>query len=59
VPSVLEEILNRVRDGAENLNLVITAVEQHWPMDQVISILEALDINSRRLPPPPEDALLG
>ena len=52
---LLDEILDRVRLGAENLSLIVWAHECLLPMDHVIDILEALDINSRRLPPPVEE----
>ncbi len=51
-PELLEVILDMVREGAENLPLIWWAFERQHPMDQVIEILEALDINSQRLAPP-------
>ena len=49
---LLDEILDCVKRGAENLDLIINADDCGWPMDQVMCILEALDINSKRLAPP-------
>ena len=49
---VIDEILDRVKAGAENLDLIELAVENHWSMDLVVGILEALDINSQRLTAP-------
>lgn len=49
---LLEAILDRVQDGAENLDLIRWAQEQQLPREPVLRILAALDINSRRLPPP-------
>jgi hypothetical protein len=49
---LLDEIMDRVRDGAENLDLFVWAQMQQLPTEQLIEILEALDINSQRLPPP-------
>jgi len=49
---LLDAILDRVQDGAENLDLICWARKQHLPREQVLEILAALDINSRRLPPP-------
>jgi hypothetical protein len=47
--TLIEEILNRLKAGQENLNIVVWARERHLPMDEVLEILEALDINSRRI----------
>jgi hypothetical protein len=46
---LLDRILDRLKSGQENLDVILWA--QHWemPMVQVIDILQALDINSRRL----------
>jgi hypothetical protein len=52
--ALLDEILDRVRDGAENLSLICWAHQNNLPCDQVIEILEALNINSQRLAPPVE-----
>ncbi len=49
---LLDEILKHVKEGAENLSLIVWAEDRLLPMDQVIQVLEALDINSQRLPPP-------
>ena len=49
---LLEVIMDRVRDGAENLDILVWTHECGLPVDQVMDILEALDINSRRLAPP-------
>jgi hypothetical protein len=49
---LLDEIIDRVRHGAENLDLIHWALQCGVPMDQLIGVLEALDINSHRLPPP-------
>ncbi|HJZ55396.1 MAG TPA: hypothetical protein VKE74_10580, partial [Gemmataceae bacterium] len=51
-PQLLDLILDRLKSGQENLHLIVWAV---WNTDttisvsRVIEILEALDINSRRL----------
>jgi hypothetical protein len=47
---LLQQILDRLKDGKENLDIVRWALE-HAPnsVERVISILEELDINSRRL----------
>src|SRR5262245_11661208 len=46
---LLDRILDRLKAGQENLDIICWA--QHWgiPMTPVLQILEALDINSRRL----------
>ncbi len=49
---LLHEILDQIRKGQENLNLIVWAHDTAQPMNQVIAVLEALDINSQRLPPP-------
>jgi hypothetical protein len=46
---LLDRILDRLKDGQENLDLIAWAIRSHLPLDAVIQILEALDINSRRL----------
>ena len=47
--SLLDQILNRLKDGQENLDVIAWAVHQQLQLEPVIQILEALDINSRRL----------
>jgi hypothetical protein len=42
-------ILDLLLSGGENLNVILEARLARWPMPDVITILEALDINSRRL----------
>ncbi|MER3417143.1 MAG: hypothetical protein C4297_13170 [Gemmataceae bacterium] len=46
---LLDLILDRVKCGWENLNIIWWAQEWGLPCDQVIRILERLDINGRRL----------
>ena len=46
---LLRTILDRLKRGRENLVVIWWAQEHSIPMEQVIEILEALDINSRRL----------
>lgn len=53
---LLDEILQQVREGGENLGVILWAEDRQEPIDQVLQILEALDINSQRLPPPMEMA---
>ena len=46
---LLERILDRLIAGQENLEVLLWAIQWHIPIEDVILILEALDINSRRL----------
>jgi hypothetical protein len=46
---LLDRILDRVKEGRENLDIILWARDWHLPMGQVFQILEGLDINSRRL----------
>lgn len=42
-------IVDHILLGSENLDIILEARVRRWPMDEVLTILEALDINSRRL----------
>lgn len=46
---LLDRILDRLKAGKENLDIIIWAQDWNIPLDKVHQILEALDINSRRL----------
>jgi hypothetical protein len=46
---LLDRILDRLKSGQENLDVIIWALDWHISIPQVIDILQALDINSRRL----------
>ena len=46
---VLDPILDRLKSGQENLDIIRWACHNNYPIDTVLRILEALDINSRRL----------
>jgi hypothetical protein len=48
---LLDKILDRLKVGKENLDVLLWAQNEKRDIDQVIEILEALDINSRRLAP--------
>jgi hypothetical protein len=48
-PLLLDRILDRLKEGAENLDILVWCRDWNLPIDPVINILEALDINSRRL----------
>src|SRR5215470_11920745 len=42
-------LLDRIKAGQENLDIICWALDWGIPIDRLIQILEALDINSRRL----------
>ena len=46
---LLTAILDRLKAGKENLDVLVWARSNRLPVDQVIDILTALDVNSRRL----------
>ena len=46
---LLDRILDRLKAGQENLDIIRWAQDWNIPLEPVILILEALDINSRRL----------
>ena len=46
---LLDRILDRLKAGKENLDVIIWAQDWGIPIEPALQILEALDINSRRL----------
>jgi hypothetical protein len=46
---MLDDILDRLKTGCENLDVLLWAREKKYPIESVLEILEMLDINSRRL----------
>jgi hypothetical protein len=46
---LLDPILEKLKQGWENLDVLCWAKQQKLPLETVVDILEALDINSRRL----------
>jgi len=46
---LLDRILDRLKSGQENLQVILWAIEWQLPIEPVLRILRALDINSRRL----------
>lgn len=46
---ILDPILDRLKSGQENLDVLLWALAAGLPVETVVQILEALDINSRRL----------
>ena len=47
--ALIDEVLDRLKTGQENLDLLLWAITAGHDVDEVIDILEALDINSRRI----------
>jgi len=48
-PKLLDTILDKLKLGQENLDLICWAHNFHIAVDPVLQILEALDVNSKRL----------
>ena len=46
---MIDPILTRLKHGEENLDVLNWAINVDLPMHEVLEILEALDINSRRI----------
>jgi hypothetical protein len=46
---LIDPILEHFKHGRENLDIIIWAREERLPMNEVLEILEALDVNSRRI----------
>jgi hypothetical protein len=46
---LLDSILDQLKAGKENLHIILWAIEAHIPLDPVLKILTALDVNGRRL----------
>jgi hypothetical protein len=46
---LLDRILDRLKSGQENLDVIVWAIDWGIPFEPVLQILEALDINSKRL----------
>jgi hypothetical protein len=46
---LIDPILDQVKHGRENLDIIVWAINNGLPMSEVIEILENLDINSRRI----------
>jgi hypothetical protein len=46
---LIDPILNHLKHGGENLDIILWALKNRLPMNEVLDILEALDVNSRRI----------
>jgi hypothetical protein len=47
--NLIDPILEHVKQGRENLDIILWALDVGLPMNEVREILEALDVNSRRI----------
>ncbi len=48
-PPLIDPILDHFKHGRENLDIILWAMKLGLPMAEVREILEALDVNSRRI----------
>jgi hypothetical protein len=46
---LIDPILEHFKRGGENLDIILWAMSDHRPLNEVLEILEALDVNSRRI----------
>jgi hypothetical protein len=46
---LIDPILDHFKHGRENLDIILWAQDNSQPMNEVLEILEALDVNSRRI----------
>jgi hypothetical protein len=51
---LLDRVLEKIGQGAENLDVLCWAIREQQPTGPVLAILRAVDMNGRRLPPPIE-----
>ena len=52
VAGLLNAVLQRIKEGAENLDLLRWGLQEHVPRSQLLQVLIAADINAHRLRPP-------
>lgn len=52
--NMIERIVERIKEGGENLDIIQWASDKGFEIDTVLDVLKTLDINSRRLAPPSE-----
>jgi hypothetical protein len=52
VAGLLNAVLERIKEGAENLDLLRWGSEEHVPHSRLLQVLIAADINGHRLRPP-------
>ncbi len=48
--ALVTEIVTRIAAGAENLCVLMWAIDTGQPIDEVVAVLRVLDVNVRRLP---------
>jgi CheY-like chemotaxis protein len=53
-PGLASAIVEKIKSGGENLDIIQWATEQNFDVEAVIDVLKSLDINSRRLAAPEE-----
>ena len=46
---LIDPIIEHFKHGRENLDIILWALDQRLPLNEVREILEALDVNSRRI----------
>ena len=46
---LVDPILEHLKFGRENLDIIVWALRNHLPINEVVKILEALDVNGRRI----------
>jgi hypothetical protein len=46
---LIDPILDHLKHGRENLDIIVWAITNRLPMSDVLEILEILDVNSRRI----------
>jgi hypothetical protein len=46
---LIDPILDHLKHGRENLDIIVWAITNRLPMSDVLEILELLDVNSRRI----------
>ncbi|MHC4870862.1 MAG: response regulator [Planctomycetota bacterium] len=51
---IAEKIIDRIKLGGENLDIIQWANDENYDIETVLEVLKILDINSRRLTPPEE-----
>jgi len=52
VAELLNWVLERIKQGAENLDLLRSANQEHVPLNPLLQVLKAVDLNGHRLLPP-------
>lgn len=45
----ISDIIQQLKERGENLSIIVWAIQNEHPIDEILTILLALDINSRRI----------